>query len=590
MRRASLFVVGVILCFGCRDRAPRRAPIARAHASARLVAHAAARNAPRASGHASGDVHSIPGDALPARRTLYIPPACYTRTQDDGDRRVHNACASCHVDALAPNYIHDGEFQLSYDFGPAARTNPWSNLFVDRRAQIAAVPDDAITAYVRQDNYRALAPRLAHVPAAWDSDGDGQWSGWRPDIAFQFDDRGFDHDSTGALTGWRAYAYYPTPAGWPTNGSYGDAMIRLSALYREDTAGRADLAVYATNLAILEAMVRRADVAIDPTDERAMAVDLDGDGQLATARRVRYRWTVPGGAAPKIANLTWAGRAGELQRTGRPDAPRIAPSLFPAGTELAHSVRYLDVSGPRVAIAARMKELRYMVKPTWMPYGALEQAAVDEAIEKQRSPDKTRALLGSTERGIANRAGWRLQAFIEDAAGDLRPQTLAEHTYCIGCHSGIGATDDSTFSFARKLPATSPQRGWFHPSQRDLAGLAEPRRADGRGDYAQYLLDTGAGDDLRTNDELLVRLFDARGALRPAPLARAQRDIASLILPSPARALALDKAYRTIVLAQSYLAGRDATIAPAAHMHRTLPDEPLATGVTAPVRDRRRAR
>jgi hypothetical protein len=539
-----------------------------------------ARHAPAVERHAA-ERPPLAADALPTQATPYVPAQCYTQTQD-ASGRVHNPCFTCHVTALPPNYIADGDLQLAYDLAPPARVNPWTNLFVDRRAEVAAISDDAIRAYVRRDNYAGdggpgLAARLTAVPAAWDSDGDGRWSGWTPDVAFAFDARGFDRRGE-AYTGWRAYAYYPVPgAFWPTNGSYGDALIRLPAAFRQDAAGHFDLAIYATNLAITEAMIARRDVAIEPTDERAAQVDLDGDGRLGVARVVRYRWR------PGVVDLTWAGRAGAMRARGE---VHLAPGLFPEGTELVHSVRYLDVAAGRVVMAPRMKELRYMVKAGWLSYGSLEHQATAEAREQQQTPDKTRVLAGSTERGIGNRAGWRLQAFIEDAEGELRPQTLAEHAYCIGCHSGVGATDDSVFSFGRKLRGGF-QGGWYHPRQRGFEGVAEPMRADGRGEYAYYLAQNGAGDDLRENAEVAARFFDARGALRPDVAARLRRDVSPLLLPSPARALLLDKAYRVIVRAQSFVAGRDATVTPAVHLHRAL-GEGTSTGVATPIADRRR--
>jgi hypothetical protein len=529
----------------------------------------------------------LASDELPPLRTPYLPPQCYVKTED-AQGRVHNPCFTCHVDTPAPNYINDGDLQLSYALGTAALVNPWANLFVDRRGDIAAISDDAMLGYVRYDNYRGdaahpgLAARLATLPDAWDSDGDGTWSGWMPDVAFAFDDHGFDHRADGRETGWRAYAYFPFPgAFWPTNGSFGDAVIRLPEPYRVDPAGHADREVYTANFAIAEAMITRRDVPIDPTDEDRVGVDLDGDGRHGVAREVRYRWKA------RVVDLTWAGRAGQQQARGELE---LVPGMFPVGTEIAHSVRYLDVADTvprRVAMAARMKELRYMVKVAWVDPESARHEAAEEAILKEARPERTRVLSGTSEAGISNHAGWRLRGFIEDAGGELRPQTRAELGYCIGCHSGVGATDDSVFSFGRKLPGDRYRRGWYHASQRGVEGTPEPVRADGRGEYAMYLAQNGAGDDLRENQEVLAKFFDARGALRPDMAARLQRDISSLLLPSPARALLLDKAYRAIVLAQSFLHGRDATVTPARNVHRELPAAHLATGVRQRIADRR---
>jgi hypothetical protein len=192
---------------------------------------------------------------------------------------------------------------------------------------------------------------------------------------------------------------------------------------------------------------------------------------------------------------------------------------------------------------------------------------------------------GNAEVGIGNRLGWRMQAFIEDASGSLRPQTREEHGYCLGCHSGVGATDDSVFSFGRKLPASEHQGGWFHWSQRDLRGLREPLRADGQGEYAHYLAQAGAGDEFRANREVIQRFLAADGTVRPEAAKALREDLSTLLLPSPARALQLNKAYREIVREQGFIRGRDATWEPVAHVHRDLSAhaEALSTGVETPV-------
>ncbi len=88
----------------------------------------------------------------------YVPPQCYTKTKD-ADGRVHNPCFTCHVDSAPPNYVNDSSFQLAYEFGPKTRVNPWTNLFVDRSAAVAAISDEEITSYVRRDNYHGSADK-----------------------------------------------------------------------------------------------------------------------------------------------------------------------------------------------------------------------------------------------------------------------------------------------------------------------------------------------------------------------------------------------------------------------------------------------
>jgi hypothetical protein len=517
-------------------------------------------------------------DDLLSHRTPYIPPQCYTKTQGE-QGRTHNPCFVCHQSSRPPNYIDDAAVQFDFAFPRVALRNPWTNLFADRRQAIAAMPDEEILAYVRQSNYLAedgspaLAKALQSVPEAWDVDRNGRWDGWIPDIAFTFDEQGFDRRKDGSPTGWRALAYYPFPGTfWPTNGSFGDVLIRLPEAFRQDERGKSDFTVYSLNFAILEALIARRDVPIAPVDEKRFGTDLDGDGKLGTARQVRFTWR------PPQQTMSWVGRARAQQQQG---AVHLAAGLFPEGTEFAHTVRYLDVVDGKPRMAARMKELRYMVKKGWVPYGALMQAASEEAREAEQTPDKTRAMGGNAEQGIGNGAGWRLQGFIEDARGQLRPQSREEHAFCIGCHSGVGATDDSVFSFGRKLPTSAFQAGWFHGSQRGLEGVREPVRADGQGEYAYYLKHNGAGDELRANTEVLERFFAQDGTLRPEAAQALSADISTLLLPSPARALQLDKAYRLIVKEQSFTRGRDAILAPASHVHRELPENgpTLETGV-----------
>ena len=256
---------------------------------------------------------------VPANAFAFIPPQCYTRTIDAAGG-VHNPCYTCHVSSVAPNYVDDGELQTVYDFPEPALKNPWSNLFVDRRAAIAAMPRAEIAAYVAADNYHGpdgltLAARLDPPPAAWDADGDGSWSGYVPDIWFDFDAEGYDRTPGGQRTGWRAFAYAPLPGGfWPTNGGADDVSIRLPAAFREDAAGNEDWTVYGVNLAIVEALVKRRDVAIPATDEAAIGLDLDRDGRLGTATRVAYAFEPRAGVAMQYAGR--AGRRGAAARAG----------------------------------------------------------------------------------------------------------------------------------------------------------------------------------------------------------------------------------------------------------------------------------
>lgn len=510
---------------------------------------------------------------LPANPTAFIPPACYTRTLDAAGG-VHNPCFTCHTASKVPNFVNDDDLQLSYDFPDPAAINRWSNLFVDRRPGIAAQSDSDILNWVRTDNYRdgrggiTLREELAKLPAAWDVDEDGSWSGFVPDVYFDFDAHGFDHAPDGQATGWRAYAYYPLPGGfWPTNGSADDVAIRLPLAFRRTADGRPDDLVYRTNLAIVEALAKQADVAIPPTDERVFGVDLDRDGKLDTATRIAFAFDPRQGVT-----MSYVGEAKEQLEAGD---IHLAAGLLPEGTELVHSLRYLDVAPDGSVVAApRMKELRYARKIGWHTYPQLQDQALGEIKEAHDFPDRLRVIRGDSEHGLGNGQGWIYQGFIEAADGSLRPQSFEESMTCIGCHSGIGRTADGVFSLARKVDDPAHGYGWYYWSARPLGDLP-----DRDGEYVSYLRRNGAGDEFRSNEEVQRRFFDASGHLEASAAAALAQSIASLVMPSPERALTLDKAYRLIVEEQSYAQGRNPVIAPLDRtVHRTIePGEP--TGI-----------
>ena len=489
--------------------------------------------------------------------TAYIPPQCYTKTIDEAGG-VHNPCQTCHTQARRPNFVNDPDLQQSYAIPAPGLNNPWSNLFIDRSADVAATDPDELREWVQTSNYFGadgqitLAAKLASPPADWDVDGDGKWSGYVPDCHFSFDEDGFDHAPDGNLTGWRAFAYQPLPGTfWPTNGSTDDVLIRLPAIYREDISGAENLAVYKTNLAITEALLRRTDVVIEPTDEKAMGVDLDRNGTLGTASRVVFAF-----APLEGVTMQWAGRASTLPANEAP----LAAGLYPLGTEFLHTVRYLDPRPEGVGMAARIKEVRYMRKTHWQSYADLEEWALAEKKEDNDFPDRTKQFFGSSETGIPNGTGWRLQGFIEAADGALRPQSFEETVFCMGCHGSIGTVDDSTFAFPRKLPAgASFREGWYHWTQKGLAGTPDLVRADGERDYVHYLRSNNAGDEFRANVEL-IRAWLEDGKLSDEKAAEIRADIAPLIIPSAERATRLNAAYRLIVREQSFAKGRDATV------------------------------
>ncbi len=472
-----------------------------------------------------------------------VPPQCYTRT---GARS--NPCWTCHTSRNGLNQTDDWRLQQRYDFSEAGRANHWTNLFQDRRAALAHVGDAEILSYIRQDNYAALRPALLKHPG---------YQGWVPDLDYRqgFDAEGFARDGSD----WRAFRYKPFPGTfWPTNGSADDVLIRLPPPFRQDAAGNPSRAVYKANLAILEAAMAVPDSqpdarlrrSIEPVDEAAAGLDLDGDGHLGTALRIRGLPVHYAGAA-----------AGEPVR--RYD--------YPQGTEFLHSVRYLDPDAPQL-MAARFKELRYAVKRTQLNAETRQWRYDEEA--RERDIGGRPHYSGTAYSGQTNAFGWRLQGYIEDAAGRLRLQTREEQLYCMGCHTGIGVTVDQTFSLPRKVPGAA---GW---GPQNLAGIEDvPQAGSAEPEILRYLRRVGGGDEFRANGEMLQRFFPG-GRLDTARVRRAAPggggDIRDLVVPSRRRALQLDKAYLLIVREQSFVHGRDALLAPAANVHAQLDNSDTA--------------
>jgi len=492
----------------------------------------------------------------------YLVPQCYVKTVDE-QGQGHNPCYICHTQNTVPNYLDDSGLQLEITLPDPASKNHWLNLFKDRRQEISRISDEQILNYVNTSNYLddngqlILADRIQQNLAQWDVNQNGQWDGYVPDLYFNFDADGFDHTPNGAYSGWRTFAYYPLPGAFmPTNGSMDDVLIRLPERFQQNENGQFDLAVYKTNLAIVEALIKRQDIAIEPVDEQKFRVDLDKDGRLALANKVTFDW------APKEKRfMSYVGQAGVLFAQG--EEP-LAAGLYPVGTEFLHSVRYLTVSTEqRVTIAPRMKELRYAQKKWWRTYFDNRVIADNETKERHDFPARTKTIYGTPETGVENLQGWVLQGFIEETDGQLRPQTYEEHAFCLGCHGGLGVTTDTTFAFARKFDDASFRRGWYHWEEKDLAGVPDPMRAsDGQPEYATYLFANKAGNAFRNNREVQTAFFMANNEPNTQAMQSLQQDITQLLIPSPARALLLNKAYKVIVNEQSYILGRDPVVTP----------------------------
>jgi hypothetical protein len=513
-------------------------------------------------------------------RTVYLTSQCYTKTEAE-DGSLHNPCFTCHILPDQPNFLNDSDLQLELTFPQRALNNPFINLFEDRTSRVAAISDDEILDYVGTDNYKAadgtimLKALLEELPDNWDIEGDGHWDGYIPDCEFTFNNEGFDLDSNGDYTGWRAFAYYPfLGTFWPTNGSTDDVLIRLDTPFQEDENGNFDLEVYKLNLAIVEALVKQRDINISSTDENRYQIDLNDNGVFDITTTIVHK------AANNGTGMSYAGRARLMQQAGE---LQIASGLYPVGTEFLHSVRYLQpTEDGNIILANRMKELRYARKETWYTYGELWQVADREAAERTLNEDDVRAIVGDLERGMRDQ-GWRYQGFIEDRYGNLRPQSQEENFACTGCHFGTGATVDTVFSFTRKFGQDSFQQGWYHWSQKGLSGIPEPIREDGQYEYSHYLRQNMAGDEFRGNQEIMDRFFNQDGTLVDSQIEALHDDITVLLIPSRERALTLNKAYRTIVQDQDFNLGRDANITPVENVHQSISVRNQPTGIETPV-------
>lgn len=537
MTRALAVLLALAGCHRGRGEHVERDPVAVANAERAIRLERA--HARERMDEAQGPLaYAVAKAGVVANAEAAIPPMCYTRTGG-----ASNPCWACHTRGQGRTTLDDSELQQAYAFSDAALTNAWTNLFVDRRPFIASVADAEMLAYVRTDNYAPLRAAMAALPASY--------RGFRPDLdlAAGFDALGFARDGSG----WRAVRFQPfVGAFWPTNGSTSDVFIRLPDVFRRDADGRLSRDVYRVNLSLVEAAIaveddatRAIDRDVEPIDERALGFDLDGDGALR-ADTTRIRRLPP----------RYAGGARDVA---------VVAHAFPRGTELLHSVRYLDPDAPSM-VAARMKELRYMRKVDDPDAWGRERAYADEAEDKLAG--KLPVYQGDPEVGLRTPWGWQLQGYIEDAAGALRVQTDEEHRFCMGCHGHLGVTIDQTFSFARKVPGLD---GW---RPQDLRGLHDrPQVGHARPELATYFARVRGGDEMRGNAELQARFFGpAREDIARAAVG-GDRDLAWALLPTRARALALDKAYLAIVREQSFVRGRDAVLAPATRVHAKITEE-----------------
>ncbi|AGP82294.1 hypothetical protein I533_11650 [Alteromonas mediterranea MED64] len=490
--------------------------------------------------------HSYPyreGDDIPAlayieHNEVYnpesvIPPQCYTKTEG-----VNNPCYACHqsYDSIEkrPNQMGDGTLQGNYEFSDVGLTNSWKNLFIDRTSLIAGIDDATIKKYVKEDNYTAslekdVMPDYMRIENLSSADN-------------AFDKDGFAKDGSG----WVSYNYKPFPSTfWPTNGSTGDAMIRLPDDF-QTLNGEYNKAIYTLNLSLVEMALKELDtLTVAPVNELVLNIDVNQDGKLTKS-------------------VTEISRSSHYLGDAR--AVPLAHMLYPEGTEFLHTVRYIGVDEDgTIYNAPRMKEVRYMKKHMFRSRESLASAYYAEAKDKHFEKLPQTRYLG--EKGIDNGFGWTINGFIENEQGELRAQHDQELAFCNGCHKTVGSTFDQTFSFARKVPG---QAGWGYINLKEIEDV--PNINEEKGEFLTYMERVGGGDEFRQNGEMLAKWFDEKGMVKVEEVQRA-KSVYDIITPSPERAYALNKAYLTIVKEQSYLFGRDATLTEATNVLSTIDAE-----------------
>lgn len=387
----------------------------------------------------------------------HIPAQCYIETSAG----TQNACQYCHTDGLANRKFGNntpqagssivlGNLQTEYAFAafhyPHAvngSVTPWTNTLSPEKlhAEVKQIGHDPeswdMATYVRQDNWSAAFARRPGSPKYWDAgvrDPFRLFPGLNPAdlpadedgfVRSSKDTNTFFKDQAGYNTGWRSINFVPYGIFTPLTGSVSGIYIRLPEKFMKNDNEEFDTKLYDANLNLLA---------------RAIQDRLDKDDP---------------------AHYLGGARDVEVQ-----------PGLYPLETEFAHPLHYVDIKADGSADATskfpgaralRVKEIRYMYKfqPFNPYYGGPE-------MKEEEGP----ARVGINEGWIDNGAGWLLAGYIEDASGELRPQTPSELVQCVGCHSGNGPQDDiayeeftsgtgntidSTWALTRQLPGDN---GW----------------------------------------------------------------------------------------------------------------------------------
>ena len=528
----------------------------------------------------------------------HIPAQCYIETSAG----TQNACQYCHTDGLAKRHFGNntpqagtsivlGNLQTEYAFAALhypyvvnGSVTPWTNtLFPEKlRAEVKKLGHDPDTwdmaTYVRQENWSVAFAKRPGSAKYWDAGVKHPFRlfpGLDPaDLPADTDGfvrsntkhNAFFKDQSGYITGWRAINFVPYGIFTPLTGSVSGIYIRLPEKFMKNDDGKFDIDVYTANLDLLARTI-----------QDRLAKDYP-DHYLGQARDVE-----------------------------------VVPGTYPLETEFAHPLHYVDVAADGSvgapspfpgARANRVKEIRYMYKfQAFNPY----YGGAD--IKEEEAP----ARIGINEGWIDNGAGWLLAGFIEDAKGELRPQTPGELVQCVGCHSGTGPQDDiayeeftsgtgntidSTWSFPRQITGDAGWRemdvmGYTRSKQGPLTQFGDPiNRKLGKGEFSHFLetvvgaslygdmpasveafmsgrirKDRGYSDnwpklDTRTPEKLLAVQRTRQALMRELTKRGEHLDgtgniAGELLFPPESQALETARVYRQVVVTQRYDFGKD---------------------------------
>ncbi len=442
----------------------------------------------------------------------HIPAQCYIETSAG----TQNACQYCHSDGLAKRHFGNntpqagssivlGNLQTEYAFAAFhypyvtnGSVTPWTNTLFPQKlqAKVKKIGQDPeswdMARYIRQDNWSAAFAKRPGSPKYWDAGVKHPFRlfpGLDP-ADLPADKDGFVHsskrqnaffqDQLGHNTGWRSINFVPYGIFTPLTGSVSGIYIRLAEKFMKNDQGEFDDAIYTANLELL-------------------------------SRAIQDR-------LGKDAPDHYLGQAKDVE---------VVPGIYPLETEFAHPLHYVDVAADGSADspspfpgtrARRVKEIRYMYK--FQPFNPYYGGA---DVKEEEGP----ARVGIEEGWIDNGAGWLLSGYIEDARGELRPQTPGELVQCVGCHSGSGPQDgiayeeftsgtgntiDSTWAFPRQLAGDA---GW---AEMDVMGYIRgnngPRtqqpdpinRHLGKGEF-RHFLETVVGASLYGDMPASVEVF-----------------------------------------------------------------------------------